>query len=175
MIFHHYRVIATTGLMPKAKKLSKSLYNDSAGHDNIVAEPTVLGIDGVSHSGMTITTLIQTEAGQPWAVGREFRLRVRRALAENGIEIGTPRTYSLEAPSAPIHDRHDRFLETEDGWTSPEHRWAQGLYLLIFIYRVICITLSNSIYFLYNSGDTKIVFHKKNSIHSNTPIYCSLK
>jgi len=31
------------------------------------------------------------------AVGREFRLRVRRALEANGIEIGIPQYYSLEA------------------------------------------------------------------------------
>jgi len=31
------------------------------------------------------------------AVGREFRLRVRRALDANGIEIGIPQYYSLEA------------------------------------------------------------------------------
>ncbi|HEY9628169.1 MAG TPA: mechanosensitive ion channel family protein [Coleofasciculaceae cyanobacterium] len=96
------------------QEVAQGLYHDPLWHDKIMAEPTVLGIDGVSHSGMTMTTLIQTEPGQQWAVGREFRLRVRRALAENGIDIGTPRTYSLEKPSAHANSLHDGFLENED-------------------------------------------------------------
>jgi small-conductance mechanosensitive channel len=60
----------------------------------MLAPPNVLGIDNVSHSGMTITTWIQTAPAQQWAVGREFRFRVRQALAEQEIDIGTP-TYAL--------------------------------------------------------------------------------
>ena len=89
------------GLM---REVAQELYNDSEWHDKIVSEPAVLGIDSVSHSGMTLTTWIQTAPAQHWAVGREFRLRVRRALAEKGIEIGTPRqTYSLESASAKVN------------------------------------------------------------------------
>lgn len=83
------------------ESVAQAFYNDSEWHDKMIAEPTVLGIDSVSHDGMTITTWIQTEPAQQWAVGREFRLRVRRALGEHGIEIGTPRqTYALESSSA---------------------------------------------------------------------------
>jgi small-conductance mechanosensitive channel len=74
----------------------------------------VLGIDNVSHSGMTITTWIQTAPSQQWAVGREFRLRVRRALAAHGIDIGTPRqTYRLESPEA---------MGYRNGWKTRRHR-----------------------------------------------------
>lgn len=80
------------------QEVAQTLYNDPDWHDKVLDEPTVLGIDSVSHTGMTLTTWIQTEPAQQWAVGREFRLRVRRALAEHGIEIGTPRqTYTLES------------------------------------------------------------------------------
>ncbi|HEY9596059.1 MAG TPA: hypothetical protein V6D33_00115 [Cyanophyceae cyanobacterium] len=35
---------------------------------------------------------------EQWSVGREFRLRVRKALEANDIEIGTPRqTYVLDS------------------------------------------------------------------------------
>jgi moderate conductance mechanosensitive channel len=77
-------------------EVAQTLYNDPAWHDKILAEPTVLGIDHVSHSGLTITVWIQTEPGQQPAVGREFRLRVRKALEANGIEIGMPQYYSLD-------------------------------------------------------------------------------
>lgn len=79
--------------------VAHQLYTDPDWQDKIVAEPTVLGIDNVSYTGITITTWIQTEPAQQWAVGREFRLRVRRAFAAHGIDIGTPRqTYRLEPP-----------------------------------------------------------------------------
>ncbi|PSN76041.1 mechanosensitive ion channel family protein [filamentous cyanobacterium CCP4] len=84
--------------------VAQTLYNDPAWHDKILAEPTVLGIDSVSHSGLTITVWIQTEPGQQMPVGREFRLRVRKALEANGIEIGIPQTYSLDS-SAKLSDR----------------------------------------------------------------------
>lgn len=85
------------------QEVAQGMYHDPVWHDKIIAEPTVLGIDSVSHSGMTLTTWIQTAPAQQWAVGREFRLRVRRALAESGIEIGTPRqTYFLESPVLPL-------------------------------------------------------------------------
>lgn len=65
-----------------------------------------------SHNGITITTWIQTEPAQQWAVGREFRLRVRRALAEHGIEIGMPRqTYQIESASTEGNDSSQRFLD----------------------------------------------------------------
>lgn len=79
------------------RAVAQTFYNDPAWHDKITAEPTVLGIDSVSHSGLTITVWIQTEPAEQWAVGREFRLRVRRALAEHGIEIGIPQYYSLDS------------------------------------------------------------------------------
>ncbi|MGI0484904.1 mechanosensitive ion channel family protein [Pantanalinema rosaneae CENA516] len=83
------------------QEVAQGLYNDPTWHDQIVSEPKVLGIDSVSHSGMTITTWIETQPGQQWAIGREFRLRVRRALEEHGIEIGVPQqTYALEPPFA---------------------------------------------------------------------------
>jgi moderate conductance mechanosensitive channel len=81
-------------------EVAQTLYDDPAWHDKILAEPTVLGIDSVSHSGLTLTTWIQTEPGQQAAVGRELRLRVRKALESNGIEIGIPLSYALEVPAA---------------------------------------------------------------------------
>lgn len=91
------------------QEVAQDLYNDPAWHNRIVSEPKVLGIDSVSHSGMTITTWIETEPGQQWAIGREFRLRVRRALPANGIEIGTPQqTYLLEPPLANFNERSNQ-------------------------------------------------------------------
>jgi small-conductance mechanosensitive channel len=73
------------------KDLSEKFYNDPEWHDQMVAEPEVLGIDSVTHSGMTITVWIRTQPAQQWAVGREFRLRVREAMESHGIQIGVPK------------------------------------------------------------------------------------
>lgn len=85
--------------------VARQLYEDPNWHDKIVSEPTVLGIDSVTSTGIAITTWIQTEPAQQWAVGREFRLRVRRAFSEHRIDIGTPRqTYRLEPPLPELPD-----------------------------------------------------------------------
>lgn len=82
------------------KELSQAFYDAPEWHDKMLAPPDVLGIDNVSYMGMTITIWIQTAPSQQWAVGREFRLRVRQTLAEHGIDIGTPRqTYQMEPPA----------------------------------------------------------------------------
>jgi small conductance mechanosensitive channel len=96
------------------REVSEKFYNDFEWHDKMVAEPEVLGIDDVTHSGMTITTWIKTQPAQQWAVGREFRLRVREALAEHGIEIGIPRqTYQIESVSAERQDPPKPLVETD--------------------------------------------------------------
>lgn len=73
------------------RQVCQNFYNDPNWHDKAIAPPDVLGIDSISHRGMTISIWIQTLPAQQWAVGREFRLRVRQALEANGIEIGVPR------------------------------------------------------------------------------------
>ncbi|MBL1173593.1 mechanosensitive ion channel family protein [Pantanalinema sp. GBBB05] len=94
------------------QEVAQELYNDPAWHDQIVSEPKVLGIDRISHNGMTMTTWIETQPGQQWSIGREFRLRVRRALAENGIEIGTPQqTYVLEPPFTPSNHHSQKSID----------------------------------------------------------------
>ncbi len=83
--------------------VAQTLYEEPAWNGKILGPPEVLGIDQVTHSGMTITAWIKTAPGEQWAVGREFRLRVREALAANGIEVGIPsQTYRVEpAPGEP--------------------------------------------------------------------------
>lgn len=64
----------------------------------MVAPPAVLGIDAISHSGLTITTWIDTAPARQWDVSREFRLRLRRNLQRAGIPLGTPRQTNLGQP-----------------------------------------------------------------------------
>jgi len=72
------------------RQVGEEMYNDPVWHEKILKTPEVLGIDNLSHEGMTITIWIETAPAQHWSVGRELRFRVRQTLAENGIEIGMP-------------------------------------------------------------------------------------
>jgi small conductance mechanosensitive channel len=92
--------------------LSEKFYNDPEWHDQMVAEPEVLGIDSVTHNGMTITVWIRTQPAQQWAVGREFRLRVRETMEAHGIEIGVPKqSYQFEPSAANGHDSNADLFE----------------------------------------------------------------
>jgi len=82
--------------------VAKDFYEDPEWHDKMLHVPDVLGIDHISHTGMTITTWIQTAPAQQWAVGREFRFRVRQAMEAYGIDIGIPQQtlQMIEAPAS---------------------------------------------------------------------------
>ncbi|UAJ73118.1 mechanosensitive ion channel family protein [Synechocystis sp. PCC 7339] len=85
------------------RQVGEDLYNDPEWHDKMLAVPDVLGIDSLTHEGMTITIWIQTAPAQQWSVGRELRFRVRQALTENNIEIGVPRQiYTTNGAANPL-------------------------------------------------------------------------
>jgi small-conductance mechanosensitive channel len=99
------------------RTVAQQLYEDPEWQDKIVSEPNVLGIDSLSHSGMTLTTWIDTEPGQQWAVGRELRLRVRKVFEETGIAIGIPQqTYRLAG--SPEGIARGRFEGGSDSYTT---------------------------------------------------------
>ena len=88
------------------RQVAQDLYEDPVWSDQILDPPDVLGIDRVAHTGMTITVWIKTAPLQQWAVGRVFRLRVRKALEDSGIDIGVPRqTYVVEPSEVNSADR----------------------------------------------------------------------
>ena len=47
-------------------------------------------MDSISHQGILIQVWIKTQAMQQWAVGREYRLRVKEAFEAAGIALGVP-------------------------------------------------------------------------------------
>lgn len=77
--------------------VSQSIYHSPQWQDKILATPEVLGIDSLSHTGMLVRVWIKTAPLQQWLVGREYRLRVRRAFEENDIVIGRPQWISYSA------------------------------------------------------------------------------
>jgi small conductance mechanosensitive channel len=71
-------------------RTAQELYQEEAWHDLILEPPEMLGVDQLSHTGMLIRLWIKTAPMQQWAVGREYRRRVRRAFAQHSIQIGRP-------------------------------------------------------------------------------------
>lgn len=74
--------------------ISQRMYAISEWREKMPSPPEVLGIDRLSHSGILIRVWIKTVPLQQWAVGREYRLRVKRAFEAHGIMIGKPQWVS---------------------------------------------------------------------------------
>jgi small conductance mechanosensitive channel len=71
---------------------------DSAWHQVLDGLPEVLGVERLGESGVTVRTVLRTVPGQQWAVGREFRRRIKNRLDAEGIEI--------PYPQRTVHVRH---------------------------------------------------------------------
>ena len=57
----------------------------------LILEPAnILGVDQVTHSGSLIQVWIKTQPMKQWSVGREFRLRIKKAFDRAGIALGVP-------------------------------------------------------------------------------------
>ena len=80
---------------------ARELYQDPKWNPLIVERPEVLGVESLSHAGVTIRVWIVTLPLQQYLVGREFNRRVYLALQEHGIRIGMPQQIvRAEVPAA---------------------------------------------------------------------------
>ncbi|MEL4896602.1 mechanosensitive ion channel family protein [Crocosphaera sp. Alani8] len=71
-------------------EVSEEIQNDPTWKDKIIEPASILGVDNISHQGVLIQVWIKTQAMQQWAVGREFRLRIKEAFELAEIPIGVP-------------------------------------------------------------------------------------
>ncbi|MEO1401667.1 MAG: mechanosensitive ion channel family protein [Cyanobacteria bacterium J06635_1] len=72
------------------RTVADTMRTDPLWQDKILEPASVLGVDQISHAGILLQVWIKTQAMQQWAVGREFRLRIKQAFDEAGIQIGLP-------------------------------------------------------------------------------------
>ncbi len=75
--------------------VAQQLYRDPQWQEQILEAPEILGIDNISHTGILIRLIIKTQPLQQWSVAREFRRRLKKALDEQGIEIGIPKQIEM--------------------------------------------------------------------------------
>jgi moderate conductance mechanosensitive channel len=72
------------------EKIAQAMGQEEAWQDSILETPEVLGIDDLKETGVTIRIWIKTQTTQQARVGREFRRRLKLALDDQKIALGTP-------------------------------------------------------------------------------------
>ncbi len=72
------------------QQVAEQMYAEWEWQKLIIEPPELLGIEQLAHSGILIRLWIKTQPLQQWTVGREFRLRLKRAFDREGIPIGMP-------------------------------------------------------------------------------------
>ncbi len=71
---------------------------DPAWRSAILTPTEVLGVNGISHAGLSLVIWIRTQPLKQYAVGREFRRRLRLALEQASITIGVPQQNITSGP-----------------------------------------------------------------------------
>jgi small conductance mechanosensitive channel len=70
---------------------AEAFYNDPEWRDKFTDKaPEMLGIQQLADSGILIRVLFNAKPKQQWAIGREFRRRIKLRLDAEGIEIPYP-------------------------------------------------------------------------------------
>ncbi len=79
-----------TQALQVVKEVAEKLHQDPEWGDRILDPVNVLGVNQITHQGIEISLWMQTQPGQQWRVGREFRHRLKIALDQAEIEVGIP-------------------------------------------------------------------------------------
>jgi small conductance mechanosensitive channel len=85
------------------REVGEELRADSAFADKIIEPMEILGVDAFADSAVVVKGRIKTKPIQQWAVGREYRARLKKAFDAQGIEIPFPhRTLYWGVASDPL-------------------------------------------------------------------------
>jgi len=85
------------------KEVANELQNDPELGPKILEPIEILGVDKFGESEVVIKARLKTLPIQQWAVGREYRRRLKKAFDEKGIEIPFPhRTLYMGEASLPF-------------------------------------------------------------------------
>jgi small conductance mechanosensitive channel len=77
-------------VMQVITEVGQDLKDDPEFGRDILEELQILGVDGFEDSQVSIRIFIKTVPIRQWAIGREFRKRLKKAFDEKGIEIPFP-------------------------------------------------------------------------------------
>lgn len=87
-------------VMALLQEIGRELEADREYGPRIVQPVSILGLDSFGPLGVTVKLTITTQPGQQWAVGREFRRRVKNRFDAEGIRLSYPHT-TLQWQGAP--------------------------------------------------------------------------
>ena len=111
-------------------QLADEFYDDPEWQPDLVNPPEVLGIEAMSHEGMTLRVWFDTRPLRQWYVAREFRLRIRLAFEAHQIKIGMPqRLLHYGKPidgEKPIEEDYFPSDGHRNGETDASEPWHQG-------------------------------------------------
>ncbi|MGK7878688.1 MAG: mechanosensitive ion channel family protein [Crocosphaera sp.] len=82
--------------------------------ERFLAPAEVLGVDEVSHQGILIRLLIRTKTMEQWAIGRQLRLRIKKAFDQAGISLGIPYQKIMVINSTDNNDDQSSFYVTPE-------------------------------------------------------------
>ncbi|WP_413161682.1 mechanosensitive ion channel domain-containing protein [Capilliphycus salinus ALCB114379] len=93
-------------------QVAEEMRSEPHWQDLIIEPASILGVDGITHNGVLIQVWIKTQPIQQWAVGREFRLRIKLAFDREGIAIGMPQRllwrHDDESSNQPSNGHHSQ-------------------------------------------------------------------
>ncbi|MDJ0900646.1 MAG: mechanosensitive ion channel family protein [Xenococcus sp. MO_188.B8] len=72
------------------EQVAEQMRSEPEWQDTILEPATILGVDQIAHTGITIKVWLKTQPIKQWSVGREFRLRIKQAFDDAGIAPGVP-------------------------------------------------------------------------------------
>ncbi len=106
------------------QRVADELWEDPEwGGDELMERPEVWGVQSLGASSVALRLVVKTEPSQQWAVERELRLRLKKALDEAGIEIPFPQQtvwfrhqgdHPLAPPPDPASVRTHELAQTHD-------------------------------------------------------------
>ncbi|HET7686676.1 MAG TPA: mechanosensitive ion channel family protein [Candidatus Limnocylindria bacterium] len=79
-------------------RIGADLATDEEWRDRLIEPPTVIRINALGDSGVTLKVLGRVRAAEQWAVAGELRKRILAAFAREGIEVPYPRRVMVTQP-----------------------------------------------------------------------------
>jgi moderate conductance mechanosensitive channel len=80
------------------RDIARAMWSDPAWHPLLTEEPSVLGVDALADSAVTIRVQATTQPGKQFEVGRELRRLIKNRFDAEGITIPFPqRTLHVES------------------------------------------------------------------------------
>lgn len=82
----------TQKVMDLMKQVGDEMQNDEEFKHKIIEPIEIFGLDKFADSAIVIKARLKTKPIEQWAVGREYRKRLKHAFDQNNIEIPFPHT-----------------------------------------------------------------------------------